>query len=91
MSNKYETYFRDEEKKEKMILIPHVAAVNVASALSLGLIARHDIETTTPAPQHETTTVKQHETHAPQRKSAKRGSVPLTEFLTDKALLGDKV
>ena len=39
LMGKYETYLRD---KEKMILIPHVGAVNAASAIALGLVARDD-------------------------------------------------
>jgi hypothetical protein len=37
--SKYEVYLRD---KEKMILIPHIGAVNAASAIALGLVARDD-------------------------------------------------
>jgi hypothetical protein len=40
---KYETYLRD---KEKMVLIPHVGAVNVASAIALGLVTPDDINET---------------------------------------------
>jgi hypothetical protein len=39
--SKYETYLRD---KEKMVLLPHMGgAVNVASAIAMGLVTHDDI------------------------------------------------
>ena len=78
MSNKYETYFRDEEKKEKMILIPHVGAVNAAAAIALGLVARDDVEVA-PASRRK---------HEP---TSKRERESLSQYIADRELDGEKV
>jgi hypothetical protein len=46
--NKHEIYFRDEEK---MVMVPHVGAVNLRSAIALGLVARDDVNETKHAPR----------------------------------------
>jgi hypothetical protein len=61
-----------------MILIPHIGAVNAASAIALGLVARDDVEVA-PASRHKHETTKRESTTS------------LAEFLTNRALDGEKV